>query len=274
MQALRKQRNEGFVTDLNGIPWIQAPIQALRAQIGQKVGNKVWTEKDVEAALAPLKTFAKNHVRTKETALLTDSAPHLDVDQKATSHKLYSVDLLKAGASSFKDQNDAIRDMVWEIAIVLGVEYLLTGSKGDGSLAMATQKADDFYMLVIGTLNALAETFRRDLLTWLWILNGWDVETVPELTFDKLEFANVAEVVRSLFASFTGAGVTLSRTEEDLELVNRILAHYGLPPLAPEDPEMAAARREDAANAAGLGRRGPPKADESVDVQLDDDEET
>jgi len=256
LEALFKQLHQGLETDLGGIPVVYAPIEALKKMIGQKVGNRTFTDADFTAAISDLVTFARNHVRTKETGLVLDSGAHKGVDGGPAGPPLYKVEVLSAGGKAHDALLEAIKTKLWEIAIVTGFEYLYLGADGSGSLAMAKVKTADAYRLIAGFLNAYAITIQRDVLRPLWALNGWDPLTAPTPTWDRLEFGEIAEVAAGILGPLTAAGIMLDRSDE---IVNAIVTRTGLPSIdAPDEATLMVPGRAAAADAAGIGAPRPP----------------
>lgn len=236
LEALFRQLHQGLETDLGGIPVVYAPIDALAKMINTKVGGRTFTQGDFDNAIADLIKFAKNHVRTKETGLVVDSAPHKNPDGTSAGVPSYKVEVLTAGGKAHGDLLEAIKQKLWEIAIVTGFEYLYLGADGSGSLAMAKVKTADAYRLISGFLNAYAITIQRDVLRPLWALNGWDPMTAPTPTWDRLEFGEIGEVAQSILGPLTQAGILLDRSDE---IVNAIVTRTGLPAIdAPDEAAL------------------------------------
>jgi hypothetical protein len=269
MQELRRLRNKGYEKDLNGVPIAYAPIAETLAKIGVPGENgKPYTEDDFKRDTKALMELITAQVR-KDAGLILDSGTHKDQDGKLTTNPLYRVDLLHAQATSHAELNKTIRELCYEILMMIGFEHLMIGGDGVGSLALHASKIAGTLRIVTSVLNAIADTMRRGLLRPLWIMNGWDPETVPKLTWDALEFEDLDKVVQSIATLLTGAGVEPGRADE---IVARILAHLGLPPLLDRDDESLVIRREEAADRAGLDKR-PKVDDEDVDTDDLDNEE-
>jgi hypothetical protein len=258
LRELRKMLLQGLETDLTGIPVMWAPIERLRAQIGQaKPGGGTYSAADFQSDIAGATNLAGNPIKGKKTALLFDSTPFQGIDGGLTGPRQYDVQLLSSGGRAHAVVAERIRAVMWDLAIILGVEYLLLGADGSGSLAMAQAKTLDFYRLVIGALNGYAEVVQRDVLRPLWALNGWDPETAPRPVFDKLEFLDVVQVMTTALPALATAGVPLDR--RDLELVNTMLARLGLPPLQDHEGDLLLdPKRQQMARDLGLDDEDEP----------------
>ena len=269
LNLLRKMSRQGFETDLAGIPVIYAPLAELKAKIGKAAysGGPTYTQADYTAAVNGAVAFVDNHIRTKNTALLFDSGAHKGVDGGPSGPPLYRAELMAAGGQSHEPVLAAMRDVRWEIAIVLGFEDLLVGSDGGGSLAMAKAKAQGAIQLIKGMLNGWAEVVQRDVLRPLWALNGRDPETAPRPSWNRMELEAIAEVLAGVLAPLSAAGITLDRRDA---LVNAVLTGAGLPGLedhGDEEPDP------DTADRYGLTpRTGKDAADMPEGVEVDEDD--
>ncbi len=265
LEALFKQLHQGLETDLGGIPVLYGPIDEIKKLVGTASGpnGRTFTEADFQTAIAALITFARNHVRTKETGLVLDSGTQL-VNGMPSAVPRYKVELLQAGGKSHDALLEAIKGKLWEIAILTGFEYLLLGADGSGSLAMAKIKTNDAYRLVSSFLNMYAIVIQRDVLRPLWLLNGRDPMRVPLPTWDRLEFADVAEAAAAVLNPLSGAGLSLDRRDK---LVNEVITRTGFSGLedhGDEEPDPATARRF------GLDRTRTGEAPDGVDPDLKD----
>lgn len=254
LTELRRTFNQGIETDLSGIPVAYAPLERLKKLIGTSMpGGRTYTEADYRADIDGVLSVINNPLRKKNTALLLDSTPHPSLDGSQTSGpRQYELQLLQAGGRAHQVVADRIRAVTWDIAIVLGVEYLLLGADGGGSLAMATAKTLDFYKLVTGTLDGFAEVAQRDLLRPLWALNGWDPEQVGTLTYNRAAFLDPVQVITSVLPALNAGGLPLDR--RDLELVNSLLELLGVPTLQDHETDLMLGPRGALADRLGLNR--------------------
>lgn len=271
LKALEKLQDRGFEKDINGTPVVFGPILAKRAKIGTVDENgRPYTQADFDREFKGVLDWLGAAVR-KDAGLALDSGHYASLDGTVSNAPLWKLEVLSAQATSHAQIAAEIRRLAWEILAMAGLEYLLLGQEGAGSLAMAEAKARGAMRVITSTLNSIAETFRRDLLRPLWVLNGWDPETVPTLTWDALELRDVAAVVQSLSALLTGAGVEPGRADDAVEA---ILANLGLPPLEERDEADLLLRRQAAADRAGLDRPSKAGSDpDPGDLDLDDEEE-
>lgn len=233
----------GFTTDLRGIPIARAPLGELNAAVKAATEGDAKTQAKALRAnkLQPLKDFIKRHIRNKKSGALlpSDTYEAVNVDQAKTPSSTYKwgLELLNGDSTSFEDMAKAITRMNQEMARVLGVEHLLLGADGSGSLALAQSKVGTFYLNLTSTLLDLVEVFERDFLGPLADLNGWPPELVPSIAVAEINEVDVEMVTRAL-ASLATAGA----------------------PLAPDDPAVGEVRDR-------LGLSRPPE--DVIDRQLD-----
>lgn len=233
----------GFETDLRGIPVARAPIAEMRKMV--QAGTLSQDQADEQ--LNAMRTFLTKHKRTANLALLLDSKVYESTgDNRSPSGQLHwSLDLLKAGATSAPELAAAIARLNREIARVLGTENILLGESGAGSLAMARDKSDQFALVVDGTLKELSEGFQADLIRPFMELNGWDMKLAPTLAPAKIQHRAIDEITAAL-KDMAAAGAVLAPDDPAINEIRRLLG------LSEIDLEKAA---EDAAINADLERK-------------------
>jgi len=119
---------------------------------------------------------------------------------------------------------------VRDLARVMGVESLLLGESGAGSLAMAKDKSGNFYLIIDSTLKELTEQFEKDVVDPLMKLNGWPEELKPTLKVEKIQHKDVTELTQAL-ADMAQAGAVLAPDDPAINAIRDLL---GLPILTEE----------------------------------------
>lgn len=197
-KLVRYEQLEGFgyELDLRGVPVGRAPLAALNGQVtrGQLSQAKV------TQLLQPLTDFIKGHIKSPQLGLLLDSVTYRSTDDASTPSgvRQWDMELLTGSNTSQGDIARAILRLNQETARVLGVENLLVGGDGVGSLALSRDKSENFGLLVDSALGELAEAFERDLLDVLFMLNGWPLEAKPELKPESIQHRDVAEITEAI----------------------------------------------------------------------------
>jgi len=233
----------GFETDLRGIPIGRAPIN----ELDQQVASGTISQDQMNLQIAAMGEFLTKHKKTANLAMMLDSKVYASTGENRTPSGTpqWSLDLISAGATSAPELALAIQRLNREIARVLGTENILLGESGAGSLAMSSDKSDQFALVVDSTLKELAEGFQADLIKPIMELNGWDEELMPTLAPEKIQHRAVTEVTAAL-RDLATAGAALA---PDDPAINEIRQMLGLTEI---DLEKAA---EDAAISADLDRK-------------------
>jgi hypothetical protein len=110
----------------------------------------------------------------------------------------WALELLNGDSQSFDSMAGAVNRMNQELARILGVEHLLLGSDGGGSLALARSKVGTFYLTVTSTLLDLLEIYDRDLIAPLAELNGWPEELWPQMGVNEISDRDLEQVLDAL----------------------------------------------------------------------------
>jgi len=222
----------GYQTDLRGIPIGRAPITETQAAEDAGTLPKGTTEK----MLASIKKFMTSHMRNRSTAVLLDSSPYFAKGETGTvggSSKKWDLELLTAATTSTGEVAKAIQRVVREIAIAMGVDHLLTGTDGSGSLALSKDKTDNFLLNVNAVLQDLAEDFEKQWLGPIWRLNGWDDELKPKLKVEEISNRS-AEVLAGILRDISASGVDLRGHDK---LVEEFFNMLGLTPPEREEED-------------------------------------
>lgn len=196
----------GFTTDLRGIPIARAPLAELRQEVldsgpeGSEARNKAEARRT--SLLAPLRDFLNKHIRNEKTGVLFPSdtfiATSVDKSTTISSVPKWALELLNGESQSFDAMAAAVNRMNQELARILGVEHLLLGADGGGSLALARSKVGTFYLTVTSTLLDLLEIYDRDLLTPWADLNGIPEELRPEMGVNEISDRDVEQLLDGL----------------------------------------------------------------------------
>lgn len=213
----------GFEADLRGVPVGRAPLIELKKMIKEGAISKEEAEAHVDA----LRKFLKGHVKNPQLSLLFDSKTYVTTDDKKSPSQVpqWAVELLKSEASGQADIAVAIQRINREIARVLGIEALLLGESGAGSLAMHKDKSKGLAMLCDGTLQEIREGMDKDLIGPLFELNGWDPKLKPKFKTDALQHREIEEITSAL-KDMAAAGALLPPDDPAINVVRDLL---GLP---------------------------------------------
>jgi len=212
----------GFETDLRGVPVGRAPL----GELARMVEDGVITAAEAAAAREVLRGFIENHVRGPKTGLMLDSATYTTEDDKQTPSAVrqWDVELLKAGGVSHESIGKAIRRKTFEIARLLGAEFLLLGEDGSGSLALADEAKERIYHMVNSTRKEMGHAQTSQLIARICDLNNIPRAIRPVAAPAKVEKRKVGDVVDSL-AKMAQAGAPIM---PDDPAVNEVRDMLGL----------------------------------------------
>lgn len=232
----------GFERDLAGIPIGRAPIGALNALVGVKEvpdgkgGTRLYTQEDVEKAIAGIKDFVSAKSKQPDTGLLLDSNPWTGTTQdgKTVSSALqWGLEVVTGTPSSIADLGNAIRRLAFDMALIMGTESLLVGREGAGSLALSQDKSRTLALNINSTLGDMAEAYDRDLVNRVWALNGLPDELKPKLKTEDAAFKDVEQVGRVL-RDMSAAGAILDPNDPAINDVRNLLGISEQPELTPD----------------------------------------
>lgn len=211
----------GFQRDLSGIPVGRAPLQ----QINKAVKDGAITQAEADKMVEGIKSFVAIRAKQPDTGLVLDSQPFVaksDTGTTVSSTLQWGLELLTGDPGTVTDLGNAIRRINFDLALILGVESLLTGREGAGSLALSEDKSRGLHMNINSTTADMAETCNRDLVDVVWAMNGLPEETKPELTVEDASFKDAEKVARVL-AEMANAGAVLAPDDPAIDDVRDML---------------------------------------------------
>lgn len=256
LQELQKFEAYGYEMDLRGVPIFRAPIAAIQA--AAKSGEI--SPEEASAAIASLETFLQKHSRRPDSGLLLDSAVYMTTDERQSPSQVKQWDLETVQGSSSESAvavGTAIERLNRELARLLGVEHLLLGGDGAGSLALSRDKTNNFGLLVDSSLMELRVSMENDFLGSLWKINGWDPALKPSFRTEQIQYRDIEQITQAL-KDIAQAG--LSPDDPAINEVRRLL---GLSDAPEVDEELLALITQES-----LGLGGKPEEEiESVEEE-------
>lgn len=195
----------GFEMDLRGIPLGRGPF----TELARMVNDGQITAEDRRKIEAPLRDFITNRIKNPELGIVLDSQPFTSTDDatRPSSIRQWDLELLSAVVGTQKEVAAAINRVNHEIAVVLGVENLLVGSTGEGSLALSKDKSQNFFLTVDGALKEVRASAAKDLILRLWELNGWPKNMMPKPKNESVRFKDVEQITAALTDMATAGAI-------------------------------------------------------------------
>jgi hypothetical protein len=191
----------GFETDLQGMPIGRAPL----AELQKSVDSGAMTQAQAAQAKFVIENFITNHIRGPKLGIMLDSATYTTTDEKAapSAQRLWDVELAKSGGTSHGDINEAIKRKTYELARLVGAEYLLMGADGSGSLAQHQSSTRRLHGMVNTALDEIADSINKQIVPVLATLNNIPRELWPKAKPEKVEYRTIEEVTGALAALAT-----------------------------------------------------------------------
>ena len=250
LQEFQKFEAYGYEMDLRGVPILRAPIAAIRAAV--ESGNMSGAE--AQTAIANLQSFLQSHSRSPKAGLLLDSAVYMTTDERQSPSQVKQYDLETVQADSADSAvaiGTAIERLNRELARTLGVEHLLLGGDGAGSLALSRDKTNNFGLLVDSSLMELRVSMENDFLGPLWKINGWDPALMPSFRIEQIQYRDIEQITAAL-KDMAIAGLT-----PDDPAINEVRRLLGLSDAPEVDEDLLALITEQS-----LGLTPEPKQPE------------
>lgn len=262
LQRYETFESDGLQNDLRGVPVARMPF----AKLDEAVKSGKMTVEQRAQAEAPLRSFLANHNKGKRLSVMIESITAQTTDEKGTpsSNRLWDLELLKGGAVGLEDVANAITRLNYELARIMGVQGLLAGSGGSGSLALSKDQTESFHLIVQGSLREIEEGIAKDLVDTLFRLNGWPEEMKPKVKAEAVRMQTVEEITKAL-ADMARAGYML---DADDPAINAIRAMLALPPVPVRSSEEI-----DAGVRGNNNEPDPPEVDGLDDEGIEDEDE-
>jgi hypothetical protein len=245
----------GFETDLQGIPIGRVPI----AHMQELVDEGVLTQAQMQQARLAIDSMIANHIRGPASGITLDSATYKTTDERGapSNQRLWDIELLKSGGTSHAQIDVAIKRKTQELARLLGVEHLLLGSDGAGSLALSQSSTKRLHGMVNSCLNELRDVSAKQMIRPLMVLNNIPKPLWPKPKPEEIAYRTVEEVTGAL-ANLATAGVPLMPGDAAVDAVRDMV---GLPRTDPKADiiaqiEAGLARMSDAAASLDEGAGG------------------
>jgi hypothetical protein len=225
----------GYEGDLRGMPVGRVPGSELAKIAATENKPEGWIDQQVE----PIHRLVNNHIKTPFQGIVLDSAVYTSdqlgsMNPTVSSVPKWAVDIIKGTSTGLGEINTVIERINREIARVLGMEFLLLGGDGKGSLALSRDKTSMFAAVLEATLSELSWFATHDLVYPLLELNGLDPEEcAPQVNPDPIATERIEAVVDAL-EGLARAGAVLQPDDPAIDQVRARLHLAKQPELAPD----------------------------------------
>jgi hypothetical protein len=234
LEVFEMLEGKAYGEDLGGIPIGRAPLAEIERAIGtSKTADQIKADKD--ARTKKLRDVLDKRKKSPEESqwLLLDSDVYANADQSKTNIPKWGLEMVKSETANLPDINQVIARVRFEIACVLGIEFVLLGSNDAGSFALSQDKTNTFATNLQTALNELGWSATMQLARRLVAANGLDPDTcTPTL---------VAEPIST----------------DTVEIATRALANLAMAGLPPNDPARNVIRKR---------LRLPPEPEQAYDL--------
>lgn len=136
-----------------------------------------------------------------------------DNDGKPSSVKANDIRLMSVEGSKFIDPDSIIKRENNMLATALMGEFLVMVGQEHGSYSLAKETTSMFKLAVEGMAQHLCDTFQHQVIKPLWVLNGYELDDLPRLTYDSVDIS--IEAMSKFVDTLAGAGVVLTKSQED-----------------------------------------------------------
>lgn len=185
-----------FERDLRGIPIGRAPLAAIRqaieaGEIDEKTGAKM---------IQDMENFVSLASKSSNTGMLLDSAPYFSQDrdgEKVSTLYQWGLDLLQGQSSGLQELGRSIERIQREMARIIGTEQMLLGESA-GSRALSEDKSRALYLTANSVLSVVADTYNKDIIDPIWMLNGFPDDIKPWFQAEDVTFRDVGEITAAL----------------------------------------------------------------------------
>ncbi len=220
LKNTRYQEGIAIERELNGLPVMEVP-QALIIQANNG-------DETAQAALQSYQQLVRDVKFNEQGGAILPSDTFIDVDGNPTGYKKYNFSLLTSGGTRNIDTDKVITRFQTDILRTIALQFLYMSS---GSRARSENESDFFLTAINGWNESIAETFNKQLITKIGIMNAFPQELLPTLQPTDVRPIDVTQVTTSL-KDLAAAGAPLF---PNIDLLNQVLLQLGLSEVKEED---------------------------------------
>lgn len=225
-RALEEIEAVGIERDLAGLPVLEAPPELLSEDASQE--DRAF----VDAMFERVKRIR----RDQEEALILPAAEYTD-SAGTIQRSGWKFQLVTSGGSRQVNTDVTIQRYEHRMLMTFMAEFLLLGSQGGGSFALAKDKTDLMVVALTSIIDSILATFNREAVSRLMRLNGFPADVWPRLEHGDVESPNLEEVATYVTNLINAGAIT---PDDALE---KKLRQYGSLPQLGEGEEAEESRK-------------------------------
>ena len=216
-QALQEHEGTGIAQDMRG-------FKVLR------VDPRILSDTATEAEIEQLQIYQNvlNKMDRGETGgiLLPN---YIDSESKM---RLYDLELLSVTGHKSYDVDKVITRYSNEILMALHADVLKMGMDKVGSYSLSDTKTNIMAMGIEYILKEIQDTLNKELLPYLWKMNGWDLS---ELDYIGFQYGDIDEPDLDGYSKAIQRAKAVSMIVPSAGNVNAVAERLGLPDRVPQD---------------------------------------
>ena len=185
-----------------------------REMNGMPVG-KVPSEYLAENADESKKRFVTEFARilrdvrfNEQGYIILPSDPYVNENGTLSNAPKVSFELTASKGTRDIDIDKVIRRHQHNIARTVLADFIMLGQSDRGSFALSQSKTDLFLRSIEGFIDNITSIINRELITKVWMLNGFDLSDIPQLKRGRVSPVNLEELGRFV-ARLAGANGAL-----------------------------------------------------------------
>ena len=152
----------------------------------------------------------------------------IDMDSKLP---MFNYSLLESKGTPSVDVEAVIKRLQKDILVNMSVDVLALGADGSGSFALAESKTSILALAIDARLKEIQNVFNRELIPYIYRMNGWDLEETPYFVYEDEEDINLEE-----FSSAVQRLAATDMIERDREMFNIVRKALGAKPRPDTEP--------------------------------------
>lgn len=225
----------GIERELAGLPVVTIPNEILEKARGG--------DTDSQKVLNSYLEVSKNVRLNEQAGLVLPSDTYLDADDKPTNIPLVELKLLASSGTRAIDTNTIVNRHESNIARSMMADFIMLGTAGSGggAYSLGKDKSTLFENCLNGWLSIIQDTIQRQLVKPLWLLNGMDMNVIPQVSHTPLLRESLVDFASSI-QKLAAAGMALFPSE-DME--SYIRSRHDWPTQTEEEIERASALEEE-----------------------------